>query len=64
MIETETKPKISPPDYSEMLEHICHPENRDLSLCGKDISDEPWDHGGPVCQACVYILNNGPGILN
>jgi hypothetical protein len=64
MIETKNKPNVKPPDYGEMLEHICHPENQDKSLCGKDISDEPWNHGGPVCQACVYIFNHGPGILN
>ena len=54
---TETIIRISPPglDNDELLEHLCSRENEDRSLCGLDISDEPWNHGGPPCEACKAI---------
>lgn len=67
MVEVIEKPKVKGPnhdDFDDMLEHICDPDDVDTSLCGKDISDEPWNHGGPPCQACLYILSHGPAILN
>lgn len=66
MTKTLEKPKVNKGDNDneDRLEHICSATDVDISLCGKDISNEPWNHGGPACEACVYIAQFGPGSMN
>lgn len=68
MSQLKEKPRVygngNNSDDDDQLEHVCSYTDPDVSLCGKDISNEPWNHGGPVCQACVYIAQVGPGAMN
>ena len=41
----------------EGFEEICHivDEDPDTALCGKDVTDYPWNPPWPMCEACVAI---------
>jgi hypothetical protein len=44
------------------LEELCHlvtDAHPDLALCGKDVTDFPWNPPWPMCQACLAVANGG-----
>jgi hypothetical protein len=49
------------PGYSdEGFEELCHlvtEEDPDTSLCGRDVSDFPWNPPWPHCQACLAVAD-------
>jgi hypothetical protein len=47
-----------PGNGGDGLEEICHivtEKDPDTALCGKDVSDYPWNPPWPLCQACLEI---------
>jgi len=44
-------------DGFEELCHIVTEEEPDTALCGKDVTDYPWNPPWPACQACFEIMN-------
>ena len=57
-------PNVAPgcfnvPDRNdEGFEELCHLVDDldvDTALCGKDVTDYPWNPPWPVCQACLAI---------
>ncbi len=44
--------------HGDGLEEICHivtEEDPDTALCGKDVSDYPWNPPWQLCRACLEI---------
>ncbi len=42
----------------EGFEELCHlvdDADVDTALCGKDVTDYPWNPPWPLCQACLAI---------
>jgi len=58
-------PNVAPnclnlPRHNDGFEELCHivtEEEPDTALCGKDVTDYPWNPPWPPCQACVEIMN-------
>ena len=59
-----TTPNVHPDCFNvprmneDGLEELCHlvtEADPDQALCGKDVTDYPWDPPWPVCQACLAI---------
>lgn len=61
-IKTPTKSKqsynVNGQDFED-VEHFVLPDNQDMSYCGVDQTDVPWDQGFPPCQACIQIMRGG-----
>jgi hypothetical protein len=49
-------PNRSKDGYEEIC-HLVSPEDPDTALCGRDVSDYPWDPPWPVCQACLAVAD-------
>jgi hypothetical protein len=56
-------PNVAPDSFSvpgindRGFEELCHlvEEDPDTALCGKDVTDYPWNPPWPLCQACLAI---------
>jgi hypothetical protein len=49
---------FSVPDINDLgFEELCHlvEDDPDTALCGKDVTDYPWNPPWPLCQACLAI---------
>ena len=44
-----------PTSHGEEICHIVTEEDPDTALCGKDVTDYPWNPPWPLCQACLAI---------
>jgi hypothetical protein len=42
-------------DGFEELCHLVTNEDPDTALCGKDVTDYPWNPPWPHCEACLAI---------
>ena len=42
-------------DGFEELCHLVPDHDPDTALCGKDVTDYPWNPPWPLCQACLAI---------
>ena len=42
-------------DGFEELCHLVDNHDPDTALCGKDVTDYPWNPPWPLCEACVAI---------
>jgi hypothetical protein len=63
-----TTPNVHPACFNiprvsgDGLEELCHlvtDAHPDLALCGKDVTDFPWNPPWPMCQACLAVANGG-----
>ena len=59
-------PNVAPDSFSvprrdeggfEELCHLVTDEDPDTALCGKDVTDFPWNPPWPLCEACVAIAD-------
>ena len=54
-----TAPELSkvhgPTSDGEKICHIVPEDDPDTALCGKDVTDYPWNPPWPLCQACLAI---------
>ena len=56
-------PNVAPDSFSVPgindagFEELCHlvEDDPDTALCGKDVTDYPWNPPWPLCQACLAI---------
>lgn len=39
----------------ERICHIVEPDDPDRALCGKDVTDFPWNPPWPYCVVCVEL---------
>lgn len=46
-------------DGMEELCHLVEDVDPDTALCGKDVTDYPWNPPWPLCQACLAIAERG-----
>jgi hypothetical protein len=44
-------------DGFEELCHLVESSDPDTALCGKDVTDYPWNPPWPLCEACVAIAD-------
>ena len=44
-------------DGFEELCHLVDGADPDTALCGKDVTDYPWNPPWPLCEACVAIAD-------
>jgi hypothetical protein len=47
-------PGISDDGFEELC-HLVEDADPDTALCGKDVTDYPWNPPWPLCQACVAV---------
>jgi hypothetical protein len=69
MSSTPTRtPNIAPDSFSvprinddghEELCHLVADTDPDTALCGKDVTDYPWNPPWPFCQACLAVERGG-----
>ena len=68
MGSTTRTPNVAPdcfnrPGHSDDgFEELCHlvgPEDPDTALCGKDVTNYPWNPPWPYCQACLEVERGG-----
>jgi hypothetical protein len=48
----------SPHVNDDGFEELCHlvaAEDPDMALCGKDVTDYPWNPPWPLCHACLAV---------
>jgi hypothetical protein len=45
-------PRVGDDGFEELC-HLVTNEDPDLALCGKDVTDYPWNPPWPMCQACL-----------
>jgi hypothetical protein len=45
-------------DGFEELCHLVAEQDPDTALCGKDVTDYPWNPPWPLCEACVAVSRN------
>ena len=48
------RPGISDDGFEELC-HLVAADDPDTALCGKDVTDYPWNPPWPLCQACLAI---------
>ena len=63
---TVRTPNVAPECFNvpgindEGFEELCHivtEADPDTALCGKDVTDYPWNPPWPVCQACAEMAD-------
>ena len=47
-------PRVNDDGFEELC-HLVREEDPDTALCGKDVTDYPWNPPWPLCQACIAI---------
>ena len=47
-------PRIGDDGFEELC-HLVDDGDPDTALCGKDVTDYPWNPPWPVCEACLAI---------
>jgi hypothetical protein len=47
-------PGLSDDGFEELC-HLVIDTDPDRALCGKDVTDYPWNPPWPLCQACVAV---------
>jgi hypothetical protein len=47
-------PRISRDGFEELC-HLVGEADPDTALCGKDVTDYPWNPPWPLCQACLAV---------
>jgi hypothetical protein len=47
-------PKFNDDGFQELC-HLVTEEDPDTALCGKDVTDYPWDPPWPRCEACLSM---------
>jgi hypothetical protein len=47
-------PRIGDGGFEELC-HLVTDEDPDTALCGKDVTDFPWNPPWPLCEACRAI---------
>jgi hypothetical protein len=47
-------PRVNDDGFEELC-HLVTETDPDLALCGKDVTDYPWNPPWPVCQACLAV---------
>ena len=50
-------PRISDDGFEELC-HLVSEGDPDTALCGKDVTDYPWNPPWPLCEACVAVSRN------
>jgi hypothetical protein len=49
-------PRIGDDGFEELC-HLVESADPDTALCGKDVTDYPWNPPWPLCEACVAIAD-------
>jgi hypothetical protein len=49
-------PRIGDDGFEELC-HLVDGSDPDTALCGKDVTDYPWNPPWPLCEACVAIAD-------
>ena len=49
-------PRIDDDGFEELC-HLVDAGDPDTALCGKDVTDYPWNPPWPLCEACVAIAD-------
>ena len=52
------RPGISDGGFEELC-HLVGDDDPDTALCGKDVTDYPWNPPWPMCQACLAVEGGG-----
>jgi len=47
-------PRVNDDGFEELC-HLVTEEDPDTALCGKDVTDYPWNPPWPRCEACLAI---------
>ena len=50
-------PRINDDGFEELC-HLVSEGDPDTALCGKDVTDYPWNPPWPLCEACVAVSRN------
>ena len=50
-------PRINSDGFEELC-HLVSEQDPDTALCGRDVTDYPWNPPWPVCEACLAISRN------
>jgi hypothetical protein len=53
-------PRVNDSGFEELC-HLVSEEDPDTALCGKDVTDYPWNPPWPRCEACVAVAR---GMMN
>jgi hypothetical protein len=48
-------PGINDAGFEELC-HIVTEQEPDMALCGKDVTDYPWNPPWPRCEACMAVM--------
>ena len=48
-------PRINDDGFEELC-HIVTEQQPDTALCGKDVTDYPWNPPWPRCEACLAVV--------
>jgi hypothetical protein len=47
-------PRVGDDGFEELC-HLVTEQDPDTALCGKDVSDYPWNPPWPRCEACLAV---------
>jgi hypothetical protein len=47
-------PRIGDDGFEELC-HLVSEEDPDTALCGRDVTDYPWNPPWPRCEACLAV---------
>jgi hypothetical protein len=47
-------PRINDDGFEELC-HLVATDDPDTALCGKDVTDYPWNPPWPLCQGCLAV---------
>jgi len=50
-------PRMNSGGFEELC-HLVSEEDPDTALCGRDVTDYPWNPPWPVCEACMAVSRN------
>jgi hypothetical protein len=51
-------PRVNDDGFEELC-HLVAETDPDRALCGKDVTDYPWNPPWPLCQACLEVSRGG-----
>ena len=52
--QCKNTPRINDDGFEELC-HLVTEQDPDTALCGKDVSNYPWDPPWPRCEACLAV---------
>ena len=55
-VHPDAATRISDDGFEELC-HLVTNEDPDTALCGKDVTDYPWNPPWPRCEACLAVAH-------